>query len=160
MAISIFFYCEIHIFLGEVFLKKICDPGGYNIAPYPINCAWWAESNDTTLVFLSHREHPHTVLSVSNRILKRKRMRNDEDLENLIGYHRKLKISLNVFFYFEKLFARATIHVSKVGKWPIQYSHWSLYFIMDPSDIYIIEKGKRSAFKRYKNFGGKLQFLI
>ncbi len=31
---------------------------------------------------------------------------------------------------------------------------------MNPSDIYIIEKGKSSAFKRYKNFGGKLQFLI
>jgi hypothetical protein len=54
----------------------------------------------------------------------------------IIGYYRGLKISRYVFFFFEKLFARATIHVFKVEKWPIQYSHWSLYFIMDPSDIY------------------------
>jgi hypothetical protein len=78
----------------------------------------------------------------------------------IIGCYRGLKISRYVFFYFEKLFARATIHVSKVEKRPIHYSLWSLYFIMDPSDKYIIEKSKSSAFKRYRNFGGKLEFLI
>jgi hypothetical protein len=69
MAISIFFYCEIHIFLGGVFLKKICDPGGYNIAPCPINCAWRDESNDTTLDFLGPLEPPKTPLPVGHRFL-------------------------------------------------------------------------------------------
>jgi hypothetical protein len=64
MAISIFFYCEIYIFSEGVFLNKICGPGGYNIAPCPINCAWWAESNDTTLDFLAPPEDPHPTLPV------------------------------------------------------------------------------------------------
>ncbi len=63
----------------------------------------------------------------------------------IIGYYRRLKISRHVFFYFKKLSARATIHVSKVKKRPIQYSHWSLYFIMDPSDIYISLKRARGV---------------
>jgi hypothetical protein len=66
MAISIFFYCEINIFLGGVFLKKICDPGGYNIAPCPNNCAWRTELNDTTLDFLAPPEDPHPTLSMSD----------------------------------------------------------------------------------------------
>jgi hypothetical protein len=34
----------------------------------------------------------------------------------IIGYYRGLKISRYVLFYFEKLFVRAMIHVSKVEK--------------------------------------------
>ncbi len=64
MAISIFFYCEIYIFSVGVFLNKICGPGGYNIAPCPIDCAWWAESNDTTLDYLAPPEDPHPTLPV------------------------------------------------------------------------------------------------
>ncbi len=45
----------------------------------------------------------------------------------IIGYHRRLKISRYVFFYFEKLFARATIHVSKVEN--NQYSTATGHFI-------------------------------
>jgi hypothetical protein len=41
---------------------------------------------------------------------------NGNILTLIIGYYRRLKINRNVFFYFEKLFARATIHVSKVEK--------------------------------------------
>jgi hypothetical protein len=93
----------------------------------------------------------------TNKLLKFRKNRNILTLT--IGYYRRLKISRYVFFYFKKWFALATIHAFKVEKWPIQYSHWSLYFIMDSNVIYIIEKGKNSAFKRYKNFGGKLQFL-
>ncbi len=68
MAISNFRYGEFHIFSGGVFLKKICDPGGYNMTPCPIKCAWWAESNDTTLDFLAPREPPpHTTLPVGDQ---------------------------------------------------------------------------------------------
>jgi hypothetical protein len=39
------------------------------IAPCPINCAWWAESNDTTLDFLAPPEDPLPTLPVIDRFL-------------------------------------------------------------------------------------------
>ncbi len=35
--------------------------------PCPINCAWWAESNDTTLDFIAPPEDPHPTLPVFDR---------------------------------------------------------------------------------------------
>jgi hypothetical protein len=49
-------------------LKKICSPGGYNVTHCPINCAWFSESNDTTLDFLAPPEDPHPTLPVFDRI--------------------------------------------------------------------------------------------
>jgi hypothetical protein len=64
MAILIFFYYEIHLFHEGVFSKKICGPGGYYIAPCPINRVRWAESNDTTLNFLAPPEDLNPTLPV------------------------------------------------------------------------------------------------
>ena len=42
-------------------------PGGYDVAPCPINYAWWAESNDTSLNFLAPREPSETPLPAGHR---------------------------------------------------------------------------------------------
>jgi hypothetical protein len=45
-------------------------PEGYDVAPCPINYAWWAESNDTSLNFLALREPSETPLPVGHQNIK------------------------------------------------------------------------------------------
>jgi hypothetical protein len=60
-------------FQGGFSWIKYVVRGGYNIAPCPINCEWWAESNDTTLDFLAPPEDPHPTLPVIDRNLRVRR---------------------------------------------------------------------------------------
>ncbi len=52
---------------------KMCSGGSKILAPTPINFAWWAELNDTTLDFLAPPEHPKTPLPVDHQIFKDKK---------------------------------------------------------------------------------------
>ncbi len=51
------FYCNKNVFRG----------GSKILAPNPINYAWWAELNDTTLDFLAPPEHPKTPLPMGDQ---------------------------------------------------------------------------------------------
>ncbi len=55
--------------------------GGKILAPSPINFAWWAELNDTTLDFLAPPEHPKTPLPVGHPNLFWIRLLSDDRVE-------------------------------------------------------------------------------
>ena len=52
--------------------------GGKILAPSPINFAWWAELNDTTLDFLAPPEHPKTPLPVGHQKLYEKSVKSGQ----------------------------------------------------------------------------------